>query len=117
MHFLYEADGYAKGNPVLAYSIYEAYSCARSQSSASSWPSRWPLGRMFLLQGKFDEPSWNLIAHPGARSTSRAGGAYYGVGRGYLRSDYENALRYPNIAQTRFPRWATCASTATACVP
>jgi tetratricopeptide (TPR) repeat protein len=109
--YRYEADGYAKeGNFVLAYSTYEAQIIfLRSQPELNIKLlaiTHGRLGRMFLLQGKFDRA---IVEFDRQLSLAREiddkpeqADAYYGVGRGYLEiRDYENALRYLNIAQTR----------------
>ena len=111
MHFLYEADGHAKeGNFLMAYSTYEAQILyLRSEPTLNIKLlaiTHGRLGRMFLLQSKFDraivEFDRQLSLAREVDDKPEQADAYFGVGRGYLEiRDYDNAIRYLGIAQTR----------------
>ena len=124
MHFLYEGDGYAsEGKFILAYASYDAQVIfLRSKPKLdikllSITHGR--LGKMFLLQGKFDRA---IVEFDRQLSLAREiddkpeqADSYFGMGQGYLElRDYDNAIRYLGIAQTRLssmgnmPKYCGC---------
>jgi WD40 repeat protein len=111
LHYLYEADGYAQaGNFIMAYSTYEAqilYLRTAPQLDIKQLSiTHGHMGRMFLLQSKFDraivEFSRQLSLANEIDDAPEQAEAYFGIGKGYMEiRDYDNAIRYLNIAQTR----------------
>ena len=124
MHFLYEADGYTmEGNFAMAYSTYESqiiYLRSKPKLDIKLLAIvHGRLGKMFLLQSKYDR----AIVEFGRQQSLAAeiddkpeqADSYFGMGSGYLEiRDYDNAIRYLSIAQTRLaslgnmPKYCGC---------
>jgi len=126
MHFLYEADGLAgEGKFDMAYSTYEMQIVSlRTQPDGKLdikllAITHGRLGKMFLLQSKFDraivEFGRQLSLADEVDDKPEAADAYFGMGTGYVEiRDYDNAIRYLSIAQTRLaslgnmPKYCGC---------
>jgi len=124
MHYLYEADGYTmEGNFVLAYGTYESqiiYLRSKPKLDIKLLAIvHGRLGKMFLLQSKFDraivEFGRQLSLASEIDDKPEQADSYFGMGTGYLEiRDYDNAVRYLSIAQTRLaslgnmPKYCGC---------
>jgi tetratricopeptide (TPR) repeat protein len=110
LKMLYEGDGYAKMNKFnLARDMYEAqvmWIRSRPQTDIKLLAiCHGRLGKMFLNLGKQNraivEFDRQLSLAKEVSDKPEQADAYFGLGAGYLANyDYENAVRYLNIAQT-----------------
>lgn len=111
MHFIYEGDGYAMvGQFNLARSMYESQIMFLRSRPAVDIKllaiCHGRLGKMFLKEGKNDRAiidfDRQLSLAKEIDDKVETADAYYGIGEGYLRvRDYENAIRYLDLAQVR----------------
>lgn len=112
LKFLYEGDGHAMvGKYQLGLSMYEAQiMLVRSQPTLNIKHlamCHGRLGKMFLRQGRYDRA---IVDFDRQLSLAKeiddhweTAEAYHGLGEGCLKNrDYSNAIRYLDIAQTRF---------------
>lgn len=112
MHFLYEGDGYAMiGQFKLSLSLYEAqvmYLRSQPRSDIKKLAMcHGRLGKMFLKEGRYDraiiEFDRQLSLAKEIADEVEMAEAYYGIGDGYFSvCDFDSAIRYLDIAQTRF---------------
>jgi len=112
LHYLYEGDGFAiEGKYDLGRESYENQivllrSKGKNLNIKHLSITHGHLGQMFLRQGKFDRA---IVEFDRQLSLAReiddkpeAADAYFGMGTGYLEiRNYDDAIRYLDIAQTR----------------
>ena len=111
MHYLYEADGYAlEGNFTLAHSTYDnqiIYLRSKPKLNIKLLAiTHGHYGKMCLREGKFDraivEFGRQLSLAREIDDRPEMADAYFGMGSGYLQiRQYDDAIRYLDIAQTR----------------
>ena len=111
MHWLYEADAYVVGgNFTLACTVYEMqiiYLRSRPKLDIKMLAvTHGRMGKMFLRQSKFDraivEFGRQLSLAKEVDDRPEMAEAYFGMGSGYLQiRQYDDAVRYLDIAQTR----------------
>lgn len=112
LHYLYEADGYVlEGNFQLAHSTYDLqiiYLRSKPKLNIKMLAiTHGRIGKMCLREGKYDraivEFGRQLSLAREIDDNPEQADAYFGMGSGYLQiRQYDEAIRYLDIAQTRF---------------